>query len=500
MRNTLAPVNRIPPEVLSLIPHHLDGGDRDQCLVPLTHVCRDWRNTFISHPSLWTRLDFTNVEKTRTYIKRSHSFPLNICLQKADRATYLDDAFSLVIPHICRLESLAINAQVLSSVLKHFRCRVPLLERLDIEIGGIENALDSAHFNGDLSSLRELHLCGITAPLPWKTLKNLRVVDLTYCPPMDSVAQLLDFFESAPLLNAVKLQVPLPSSSDAPPRRTVALPHLTALNINTSAPHSVLLNHLHIPIGASLTLSFGFGEGFSRGSSPLIDRLLNLLLDYLPSKASNLRNLSCITAIDLLFNPTQKFVRLSGPSGSLYILTHWAVSWASPDSLDHQILYCLDSAMLSTIQRLSISKYEDGDPSVVTRALSFTNKLQTLTLIRCTNLPFISALNPGEDPSNPPLCPNLEMLVFHIKQWDQFYVRYLIRMVKNRASRGVRLRSIMIVGPGGLMSEKEVLELREHVTYVEYKVSYREPPWDGIHSASDQSQWGYVCHGTKVIW
>jgi hypothetical protein len=52
MKNSLAPINRVPPEILSLIPDYCCEDDMDRDLVALTHVCRSWRDTFISRSSL----------------------------------------------------------------------------------------------------------------------------------------------------------------------------------------------------------------------------------------------------------------------------------------------------------------------------------------------------------------------------------------------------------------------------------------------------------------
>ena len=89
VKNSFAPVNRIPPEILSLTPDYyeydeddVDEDKVDKDLIALTHVCRSWRDVFISRSSLWTRLDFTNVDKTRTYIHRSKSSPLEINLDQ----------------------------------------------------------------------------------------------------------------------------------------------------------------------------------------------------------------------------------------------------------------------------------------------------------------------------------------------------------------------------------------------------------------------------------
>ena len=70
IKNSFQPINCIPPEVLFVILDYqrkgdgYDGFDMDQDLIALTHVCRGWRDAFISRSSLWTRIDLTNVGKT----------------------------------------------------------------------------------------------------------------------------------------------------------------------------------------------------------------------------------------------------------------------------------------------------------------------------------------------------------------------------------------------------------------------------------------------------
>ena len=96
MKNIFVPINTIPYEVLSTIPDYWVDGDpmdnntadygmaanntADRNLITLTHVCHNWRELFISRPSLWTNLDCTNVEKTRVYIERSKSCLLKVCV------------------------------------------------------------------------------------------------------------------------------------------------------------------------------------------------------------------------------------------------------------------------------------------------------------------------------------------------------------------------------------------------------------------------------------
>ncbi|KAF9790599.1 hypothetical protein BJ322DRAFT_400046 [Thelephora terrestris] len=140
-KNSSAPINRFPPEVLSLIPDHCDDNYAYQGLIVLTHVCRRWRDVLISRSSLWTQLDFVNVDKTRTYIERSGASPLEISLKRGYRWADLKDAFSLVIPHIDRVKALRTSADVFP---------------------------DSMLSNVDLSSLRLLDLRTLTLEQPCK--------------------------------------------------------------------------------------------------------------------------------------------------------------------------------------------------------------------------------------------------------------------------------------------------------------------------------------------
>ena len=69
LKDSFALVNRIPPEVISFTSdYYMDMYHMYQALISLTHICRGWRETFISRSSLWAHLDLTTVDKTQTYI------------------------------------------------------------------------------------------------------------------------------------------------------------------------------------------------------------------------------------------------------------------------------------------------------------------------------------------------------------------------------------------------------------------------------------------------
>ena len=441
---------------------------------------------FTSCSSLWTQLDCTNVDKTCTYIQRSRSSPLEIELRKYYFAGYLDDAFSLIIPHLHRLKSLTLYAKDLPDLLGNFRCQLPLLEELVINFYHPKNPiLDSALFDGDLSSLRKLNLDGVITHLPWNNMANLNVFNFKPYPPGPNVTQLLDFFESAPLLHTVVLEDSIPDSSNTPSQRIVSLPHLKTLTIDADPPHSILLNHLCIPTGASLILKFSLGNE----KSPLLDRL--------PEPSANFRNLSHITMVNLLFDFKETFVWLSGPSGSLRVFADWEDQDIDSYTMDRRILHSLSPPILSTTQSLAISMFRDPNPAgneepPVFQTLSSTNSLRTLILTTCDDLPFIFALDPEENPSKLVLCPNLEEIVLYIGSQDQLHIKHLINMAKNRASEGAKLSSVTVVGIGGLSPSGKVFKLREHVTDVKCRVGFIPPTWDHIPGDCVPPTWDHA--------
>ena len=471
LKNSFIPVNRIPPELLSLVPDYYEEHYVDQGLIMLTHVCRRWREAFISRSSLWTCLDLTDINKTETYLRRSGSSPLRIRATNGMRGAHLNHALSLIIPYIPSLQSFTIHARAIPDILHHSCCHAPLLEELDIDII-FPNAqiLDATLFNGDLSSLRILSLVGVTTHLPWTNMANLRVFKLS-CPLGHeiTVTRFLDLFESAPLLHTINIEDSIPESSDAPPKRTVSLRHLGILSINAAPVHSIL-NHLHVPIGASLRV----WTAFDGGESPLSY--------YLPETSPPFENLTNVTAVDLCFYRGDKCVQLTGPSGHLRLYARWKDRTIPWSAMDHRILHSLGPRILSTTERLVILKYMHPSPvdvreRLIFRALSSTNNLQTLVLSQCYNRPFIFALDPNENSSKRIICRNLKELVFYTASWD--YTEALIGMAKRRALRGAKLSSITMIGSGPAPAPTtDLVKLREHVTQVECKVDTAPLSWN----------------------
>ena len=447
----------------------------------MTHVCHGWRELFISRSSLWASLDCLGVEKTRVYIERSKSFPLEVYLEKSEDGAYSNDALLSVAPHIDRLGSLTVcgPSALLTDLSKHFTCPTPLLRKLKIDLDfdcTRAPSFPESLFNGELSSLHRLSLSGFTTNLPWRNLANLTTFKLSHFPGTVGppfTTRLLDFFESTPLLCEITLRHSIPASSDAPPERLVSLPHLKEFTTTSQRAQSTLLNHLSIRSGALLVITFtSNGE-----NSPIPDNL--------PKSLNNLDNLSHITTINLTFDTKEKSLRLSGPSGGLYIHGCSIAGNSVSPSLERRVLRSLDRFNLSRVQRLKVTKYTSSprneiEESSTFRTLLLMRDLRTLTLIRCNNLSFIHALNPERNKSDTVLCPDLQELVLYIKKRDWFYLEELVEMASERDERYAKLSSVTIVSLDEMCSRKEVFKLRKFVSRVEYKLDVVSPEWDTI--------------------
>ena len=479
VKNVLVPINRAPPEIVTLIPRCWTKRGADRDLIILTHVCKHWREVFIADSSLWTHLDCAHAAKTRVFIERSRSSPLRISLRQYSTVPRLrGNAFRLVLPHISRIASLHIigHEHLLKYSTTCFSTPLPLLTDLDIDIRCDSLiALDEKLFNGDLPSLRTLSLSGVIPPSPWWSLSKLNTFVLGRVPGSGmSITQLLDFFANAPLLCKVELHS-IPDSSNAPLGRVLSLPGLKNLAIISGQESpSALLDHLSIPTGAMLRLEFD-------------SRAEDTLRTSLPKTSKNLKNIFFITSLYLNFSAYGVYTRLFGPSGELCMFGKREVDWSESTILssDRTVLRSLDYFdTLSKIQTLAITTYEliIVEDMVLSPPHSILHVMKDLRILflNVSGRPFILALDPDRNPSKLALCPKLESLILYVEDREAFDIGELMEMAERRALEGAKLRSITVVSLGDTVSENEVFKLKKYVTHVEYEVGEDMPDWDKI--------------------
>jgi hypothetical protein len=473
-RNRLAPVNRIPSEILALIPDFWnddddddDEDDKGRSLIALTHVCQAWREVFISRSSLWTDLDCEGEDKTRAYLERSKSLPVSLSLNTDNRLPPYRP-FSDIIPHIIeRLGSLTVRVapEELRDITDHLSRPAPRLEKLSICGNSDSNVrrnpvLTPALFNGDLSLLRKLHLESVYTELPWRNMVNLTSFSLLFMSPGGAtIRQLLDFFESAPHLRKVVLHFATPAPG-AQNRQLVSLACLEKMEVTDCGSVSLLLDHLLIPVGARLTIE--------------VDLPNPPIKDHPPRFFDNLRNLPNFTTVDLYSaNGWKPHVQFNGPNGQVRMIPRTSQVYRA-----RLVLEFLDQFDTSRIEQLTINYGNPLSSDSLYRALLPMKHLHTLTLRHCARSHiFIYALHPDMNPSGDLICPKLEELVI-VLGGETLDVKNVIGVVAARAARGAKVTSVRI--PGHKPVGTDILELRKHVLHVECS-----PEVDGANNDSD---------------
>ena len=252
----------------------------------------------------------------------------------------------------------------------------------------------------------------------------------------------------------------------------MSLPNLENLCITARSAPPILLIHLSIQAGASLSLKFSLsGNG-------------SLVLSYLPKSLNNLSNLSRITTISLYLGSGQSSVRLNGPSGEFYIGGNRACEGGHQDGATSLFLRSLGKFDISRSRWLAVKRliYRPQAATQITayplyQTLHSMEDLRTLTITQSNNLPFILTLNPNKNPDEIVLCPKLEVITFYIERPDRRHLDELLSMAEERALRGAKLSGITIVSQRTLLPT-ELFQLRKHVSHVEYKLDRALPAWD----------------------
>jgi hypothetical protein len=468
-RNTLAPINRVPPELLALIPDFWSSYGRDKSTIALTHVSKAWREIFTSRSSLWTDFHCADAEKTRAYLERSKSSPISLELRRED-GLFLHDPFFQIAPHaVNRLKDLFLSTDLdyLKDITDRLSRSAPILENLRI-FGSANDpfstpVLPVTIFNGDLSSLRNLELFSVRTQLPWRNMINLTSFSLGYViEPSVSVGQLLDFFEGAPRLLEVELAFATPSTG-AQNGRLVSLAHLRRLSIYGWPPPSLLFDHLLIPEGAKMRTNLDL-------PGPRIE-------DHLPRSLDNFRNLSNFTKIRLHFehiDHSHVSIKLSGPNGQICMVS------MSPNAettlLVPRSLAVFDASKITSLEILNSDPLSED----LHQALLSMNGLRSLRLSLCKDLrSFILALGHDLNSMDPIPCPKLERLVFRTE--ERFDIERMVEVASARASGGAPFKSVKIVNRRELVPRAGVTELLKHVLRVENLFEIRGE----VHSCHD---------------
>jgi len=449
----LAPINQIPPEVLTLVPDFWNEDIRDRATIALAHTCRAWREIFISRTSLWTGVYPEDAYKTHVSLDCTYSepSPVNAWLERY-QGPHPYDPPTQIIPHaIAQLKSMVIhgrpqNIQEVTAQLSH---PAPLLESLRIEVDGIHYpeagpVIATTLFNGDLSSLHDLYLRGLRMELPWRNMVNLTSFTLAHALRIESsVGQLLDFFESAPRLRKIQLHRATPTSG-AQGGRLVSLGCLKRMDIIGGGSPALLLDHLLIPVGAKLTT-----QGDKR------------FINYLPIPLETVRDLIGFR-IHLYVKEFYPSIQITGQAGEFNIIPTTPPATTTSDTC--QVLESLTKFASSKTERLRLA---GGDlllwDGCTLYAMLYPMKgLRTITISRCKNVSKIFDWLDDID-----MCPKLEELVVDARaDGEKLDIQLVIQAMAKRAAMGAKLKSFRIASRDKFV-QTCALKLKEYIPHVE---------------------------------
>ena len=279
----MQPVNSLPPEIISHVVRYIPDEDSENdasSIIPMTHVCRYWRDSITSTPENWTRISSKRIGIAKLSLDRCKAAPLDLWLDVG--CDGITPGFSdLITPYIQNTKALTISSffsqEQFFQTLEVFLPLTPNLQSLTL-VGGTEG--DSLDYPNDpcgqpLSSLTSLFLDRVSLCPTFLRLRTLKDFTILHPKFNNHLGTLLDFLEQNRSLERADIDVEFTQDS------LLDLQHRAPIenrlrNLTISA-HSVVdlkafISKIVVQKGAHLELNlFDYNMGQGDASSVLSD-------------------------------------------------------------------------------------------------------------------------------------------------------------------------------------------------------------------------------------
>ncbi|KAH9950055.1 hypothetical protein B0H21DRAFT_881447 [Amylocystis lapponica] len=272
-RNSLVPIFRLPPELISeiFIAHARDRKDtssEDCSWIRVTHVCHHWRTIALQCPRLWTLITLKNTPWVAHSLTYSKNVPLVIELQavKSSQLTSLEYVLKHGIGRVCEIILSSVQDQVVMISVWRGILSTPapalhtFIMREPAEGGIYACYVPPVLFAAKTPALRHLEL----RQCSWCWSSSLfsagvttLILDACHVRTRPTLSEVLNMLARMPQLEHAELidicpNIPWP----LPITRTVALPHLQFLRVEALAFNAAtLLQSLHLPAHPALTFA-----------------------------------------------------------------------------------------------------------------------------------------------------------------------------------------------------------------------------------------------------
>lgn len=467
LHNVLAPVNKLPPEILSQIPHSFPIRD----LIALTQVCRYWRTTFISCGPLWCNIDCERVCEALTCLHRSKDSPIHVRVRKIPD----DEVLTRLSQHIGRVKYLHLKPRwsVAQTVFARFTDSAPNLETLTIicrPSTAAAGPVPSTLFTGNIPKLRSLTLEGLASDLAHFVLPNLTYFELSNVtsPPLSmSLSNLLTFLERSPLLESVRVDFHGACVQDAPRQMIVPLKALKTLHISGSGlvghGDNSFLARLELPRGVDVTVML-----------LVIDGSPNAVARAIPPHPERLPFITGIRRIHIEVAPDHGrcTLRFSGENGKTTVMARWQIT--NPD-LEDIVMESIQSFLpLSTegVEEFSILGYQAYSHLPALRAFESLLNLESIVMVHCDKIALLRALR---QPTRHVIAPKLRRIRLYLDPGKDASGEELMDLVKYRAANDVKLEEFLVISPNVIIPVAEVMALKSYVRVVEYRMDDSVP-------------------------
>lgn len=459
------PANRLPQELLSHIARYrlLDENNVDaKSVIPLTHVCRHWRESIISTPSNWTLISNDRSKLTALSLARAKAAPLDVSIDMRQfRAD--PESFGLIIPYTRNIDTLHVHElpgiEELTRAVPNFPRSTPNLRSLTILrtytiVRPWDRSVDP--FESIPHTLKYLSLFNIPLHPSLLNLRNLRDLNLRYLAFDGQLDTILTFLEHNRSLETATLDIRFTEPSLRHSRRHAAvrnqLQHLSLPCNNPMNAHA-LISNIALRRGAHLEISsLDQNTGFN-------DILSGISTDHLS-------NLSSPAFLEYRSYPRD--IRLHGRNGSL----SFSCSLSSGIPFVEFPLLSLTEVREFRFEHRAPGRLRSSLSPPVFNPSSFP-VLETLAVECDTDvLHFLSALF-----SNPSALPALKTLAFLNCVITEDFMKKLTQFASDReGTTTARLYHVVIIHEDGRFpSAASIHALEWHVPVVDVRFGIKLP-------------------------
>ncbi|KAF9783718.1 hypothetical protein BJ322DRAFT_1066791 [Thelephora terrestris] len=496
-RNTFSHINRLPFDILSLIPIHLPS-QKDRFRA--SFVCRHWRRTFLQRAESWSELDLSKGEDyVKTLLERAKGSQLVVNVGWSGHQEVPTSTMSLLSPHTNQIRDLGFGFAYhgwadIQRFIDNNPGPFPLLDTLTFDLAtqghlGISEVMvppSTRLFSTavNLKNFRFYTTSAWTPPLSHFVFPNLVVFDFTVRPwgPFCAL-QLLDFLETSPMLQRLKINVMESTSLHGiPQERVVVLPNVKDIDVTVTYidPGYEIATYISCPSVASmvLTINEGIDTMISEGIFPTPDLWNAIIRQYTRSPVEeltlSLNTIGIITCTLTLRTSDATVIELC-----LVVRTHGTDSNEAHREVFTEVTNTiLDHPQLANVKRVSIChNYDCLDTTPTThisneagRLFKSLGPLDELTIYRCDVQPysrfFLSTLE--DHPEEPTVFPPIKKLtILHPTfQSNEAFTATVLGLARSRNALGVPFECLMVRAER-LPGEFEE-ELRPWVGNVEY--------------------------------